>query len=48
MPNKDWTGPNWKGPKTWKWLWECSSETSTLEGNNWKGRWNWRRKCCRR
>lgn len=23
MPNKNWTGPNWKWPKTWRWLWNC-------------------------
>lgn len=34
MPNKDWTGPNWAGPKTWRWAGRCG-------GWNWQWRWMW-------
>ena len=25
MPNKDWTGPNWQWPKTWRGVWNCKN-----------------------
>lgn len=31
MPNKDWTGPNWEGPRTWKGRWDCESTESKEE-----------------
>ena len=44
MPNKDGTGPNWKGPKTGRWLGNCTWETKwNWEWRwQWRGRWNWK------
>lgn len=27
MPNKDWKGPEWKGPKTWRGKGNCETKT---------------------
>ena len=50
MPNKDGTGPNWQGPRTWRWMWNCTNwlnneqNTSTFgRFMQWFGfgRWRW-------
>lgn len=56
MPNKDWTGPNWKWPKTWRSMGKCGTNSNDLELKDasdycdWKGtwRWQWRWRCCGR
>lgn len=54
MPNKDWTGPCWKGPKTWRWKWCCGSKNlqnsenlendETEQSEQWI--WKWKGRCC--
>lgn len=43
MPYKDWTWPQWKWPKTWKWIWKCWNKSSEQQTNNWS--WNFWRYC---
>jgi len=43
MSNFDWTGPQWKGPKTWRWQGPCNKNNEKLwaQNNKWENRWKW-------
>lgn len=52
MPRKDWTGPDWKWPKTWRWFWRCELDENVEESSDFQNSWNWGKwngkRCCGR
>lgn len=50
MPNKDFTWPEWKWPKTWKWQWNCcknkSNNIDEEKKTCCKSKWHEKGSCC--